>query len=207
MFVHLSMLFFLYCIISMRCTIYVLSSWWVQVPHGVRSVIHVPRAGGRNASRRVLRADQPQTTSDHPACSDFDSIMEDFEGDFEDECSDNRERNRRYLESMGLQPLVPPKQRSAPKKQKATRKRKAIQVVEAEEEGEEQPTKIARAVDEETGEETILRRSQRTRGKKVDYKDESLALGRALPGLASVKAGLKEMTTDPRTVNKRVHDP
>lgn len=127
--------------------------------------------------------------------------------DFEDECNENKKRNKALLASMGLSPVAPPKQRSAPRKARASRKRKAIIIEVDAQDGDDEPTKLARVVDEETGEETILRRSQRTRGKKVDYKSETIAAGRALPALASVKAGLKEMSTDPRIVNKRIHNP
>ncbi|KAH9946643.1 hypothetical protein B0H21DRAFT_778993 [Amylocystis lapponica] len=129
--------------------------------------------------------------------------------DFEEECRQQREKNLAQLKAMGLGgALLPPKKKSG--KPRAPKKRKAA-VIEAESEtGDAEPPlkKVPRTEGTDGGDENPgLRRSGRNRGRTVDYKDEANISNGRLPRLASVQAGIKTMDTEPRSINKRIHDP
>ena len=78
-----------------------------------------------------------------------------------------------------------------------------------EEEAEERPKKLAKAMIGD-GEVTGVRRSARNRGKELNYKDDGdtpAAAARALPRVVSNAAKLAEMNSAPRDPMKRKHDP
>ncbi|EED79579.1 predicted protein [Postia placenta Mad-698-R] len=121
--------------------------------------------------------------------------------DYEEQCSLTRARNKTFLESLNLDaPAFVPK---VAKKPRAPRKRKVSALHSPE---PQRQSKVARVESSEDGSaNTGLRRSGRNQGKKVDYASDNI--GHAMPRLASVQAGLREMVTEPRSVNKRMHDP
>ncbi|EED77985.1 predicted protein [Postia placenta Mad-698-R] len=121
--------------------------------------------------------------------------------DYEEQCSLTRARNKTFLESLNLDaPAFVPK---VAKKPRAPRKRKVSALHSPE---PQRKSKVARVESSEDGSaNTGLRRSGRNQGKKVDYASDNI--GHAMPRLASVQAGLREMVTEPRSLNKRMHDP
>lgn len=121
--------------------------------------------------------------------------------DYEEQCSLTRARNKTFLESLNLDaPAFVPK---IAKKPRAPRKRKVSALHSPE---PQRQSKVARVESSEDGSaNTGLRRSGRNQGKKVDYASDNI--GHAMPRLASVQAGLREMVTEPRSLNKRMHDP
>ncbi|OBZ79154.1 E3 ubiquitin-protein ligase UHRF1 [Grifola frondosa] len=130
--------------------------------------------------------------------------------DFEIARKRNIAKNEAMLLELNLEPLQPKKKSG--RKPAASKKRKPAEVDENsyddddddEEESTEPPKKTARVEKDATG----LRRSQRNSGKKIDYKEiESTGKAHWVPRLASIQAGLKEMSTEPRIANKRIHDP
>ncbi|KZT74652.1 hypothetical protein DAEQUDRAFT_659485 [Daedalea quercina L-15889] len=132
--------------------------------------------------------------------------------DYDELCAQNKAHNVELLKSLVVNldiPAVP----TAPKKQSAPRKRK-VAPRESDEESETSKPAKTRRVSETTKkadgkgttpETTGLRRSGRNRDKKVDYSADHFEIYK--PGFASVEAGLREMKTEPRSVNKRIHDP
>jgi len=127
--------------------------------------------------------------------------------DFEDQCQSNRERNKAILQSLSLDgAFFPPK---TVKKPRAPRKRKAaVLPVEGSLSGDDEGStrKRPRASLRDDGEEANgLRRSGRNRGKQVDYTKDNIE--RATPHLVSDNARAAEMKQEPRSLNKRIHDP
>ncbi|KZT02748.1 uncharacterized protein LAESUDRAFT_738628 [Laetiporus sulphureus 93-53] len=91
-------------------------------------------------------------------------------------------------------------------KQAAPRKRKVSAIEKHEDDNvDASPTKSARIENTGSGEETVLRRSGRNRGKTINYNGDSFE--RTGSRLASVEPGIRKMEAEPRSANKRVHDP
>ncbi|TFY69774.1 hypothetical protein EVJ58_g230 [Rhodofomes roseus] len=142
--------------------------------------------------------------------------------DYDAECKRAKEANKALLMSMGVTITVPTKA-SVPTKQRRPPKRKAVtprapkrKAPTPESDGEDEsanPTKTRRvleptkevAVTEASPETTGLRRSGRNRGKIPDYSADQFEM-RGLT-LASVQAGLRETGIEPRSVDRRIHDP
>ncbi|CAL1695903.1 unnamed protein product [Somion occarium] len=133
---------------------------------------------------------------------------------FDDERDANIAKNREMLKALGLdvgtRTFAPSKPKPKPKaKSRAPPKRKQPASDESSGEDEDQPRKTARVeVNEENG-NTGLRRSGRNAGKRVDYKGDGESIANSRPPRPCLisSAAQRGVDTEPRSVDKRIHDP
>ncbi|CCM01961.1 uncharacterized protein FIBRA_04034 [Fibroporia radiculosa] len=123
--------------------------------------------------------------------------------EYDEACANARASSKALLLSMGE--LVPPMVKKSSQKPRAPRKRKAADEEASDQDETRSTPKIARLENVSSGDTASLRRSGRNRGKKVDYASESV--GHTLPRLTAVRTGISKMDSEPKSANRRTHDP